>query len=288
MRVYSPKTEEVKKAIGIYADLHIHSTHSDGLLSPTQIIKMCQESGIKKFALTDHDSVSGIKQATDLCRKKIKIVPGVEMSSNLKDLDIHLLGYYIDFEDQNLISYFEDFQWHRQQRVKKFLEKLHIDGVKLDFEHIKINAKNGSLGRPHIAKALLEKGYVGSINEAFARYLGYHTPYYVPKKNIHPKEAIKKIKKWRGIPIIAHPAILKSEDLINHLIDLGALGLEIWHPDNNAKWQDRLRAIATKGRLIMTGGSDFHGFQGKYGQFGKFGCGRKEAEQLKRLASAIS
>ena len=284
MRIPSLTTKKVPKDTGVYADLHIHSIHSDGLLSPSEIINMCQESGIKKFALTDHDSVSGIKHATDIRHQKIEVIPGVEMSSNLKDLDIHLLAYYIDFEDSSLISYFEDFQWHRQQRVKKFVEKLHLDGVKLDFEHIKITAQDGSMGRPHIAKALMEKGYVGSMNEAFTRYLGYHTPYYVPKKNIHPKEAMKKIKKWHGIPVVAHPAVLNSEDLIIHLVELGAMGLEIWHPDNSVKWQNRLYEIAAKGKLIMTGGSDFHGFQGKYGQFGKFGCGKKEVDRLKRLA----
>jgi len=268
----------------VYADLHIHSIHSDGLLSPSEILKIAKEFELKTVAITDHDSVSGVKETITLAGNEIEVIPAAEISSNIGKLDIHILGYYVDYENAELLSCLDNFKQHRLSRAKKIIENLYHDGVKLDFERIKTLAQNGSLGRPHIAEALLKNGYVNSINEAFARYLGYHTPYYVPKMDIHPKEVIQKIKDWRGISVIAHPGAINNEDLIYQLIKDGALGLEVWHPEHNRKWQDTLYQIALKDGLLMTGGSDFHGFRAEFSQIGNFGCGKKEVAKLKKAA----
>lgn len=266
------------------ADLHIHSTYSDGLLTPSEIIKICKELQLKAIAITDHDSVSGVEETIHAAQKSIDVIPAVEMSSNIGVLDIHILGYYIDIRNGELVSYLEDFQQHRIERAKKMIEKLADDGIKLDFNQIKENAKNAALGRPHIAEALIENGYVHSINEAFIRYLGYHSQYYEPKKNIHPKQVIQNIKDWGGVPVIAHPGTIHREGLTNQLIMEGAAGIEVWHPDHTQSLQQKLYEIALENRLVMTGGSDYHGFRGSYDQIGKCGCSEKEVIMLKEIA----
>lgn len=268
----------------VCADLHIHSTYSDGLFTPLELIDICKEVQLEIIAITDHDTVSCTEELREAARDKIDFIPAVEMSSNIGELDVHILGYYVDCKNEELLTYFEIFKQHRYARAKKIIEKLSRDGIKLDFDQIKTKHKNSALGRPHIAEALLQNGYVGSINEAFNRFLGYHSPYYVPKKNIHPKEVIQKIRKWKGIPVIAHPAIINDDGLIDQLISDGPLGIEVWHPDHNQWWRDKLHRMALKNGLLMTGGSDFHGFHGKYSQIGKCGCERKHVSVLKQRA----
>ncbi len=267
----------------MYADLHIHSCYSDGMLTPAEIIRICEECKIRTIAITDHDSISSIKETIQLAQDKIDVVPAVEMSSNLGDLDIHILGYYIDYKNADLIDYFENYRQHRLERAEKIVEKLSRAGVKLDFARIKGIGNDVALGRPHIAGALLANGYVNSIGEAFIRFLGYHSAYYVPKKSIHTEEAIKKIKEWKGIPVVAHPGIINSEEVIHQLISYGVYGLEVWHPEHNKRAQDNFFEMAMKNGLLMTGGSDFHGFRNKFGLIGKIGCGHKEVLRLKRM-----
>jgi predicted metal-dependent phosphoesterase TrpH len=166
-------------------------------------------------------------------------------------------------------------------RVKKIVEKLFRDGIELDFNYIKSVHQNSSLGRPHIAEALVEHGYVNSINEAFVKYLGYQAPYYEPKKDIHPKEAIRKIRAWGGIPVIAHPGVVNDDTLVHQLISDGLYGIEVWHPDHSQRCQDKFYAMAKRDGLLMTGGSDFHGFQGTSSQIGQCGCGEIEVLRLR-------
>ncbi len=265
-----------------YADLHIHSTYSDGSLTPYEIVKIGKELSLRVLSITDHDSVSGVKETIELANNDIEIIPAVEMSSNIGDLDVHILGYYVDHNDSDLLEYLEVFKKHRVERVKKIIENLSRDGIKLEFEQIKVAAKNCSLGRPHIAEVLVENGYVKSANEAFARYLGYHSPYYEPKKDIHPKEVIKKIRQSNGVPVIAHPGTLNNEQLIYQLILDGVLGIEVWHPDHTSRWQQQLYEIALKNGMVMTGGSDCHGRRLGSIQIGSAGCSEKDVKMLKQ------
>lgn len=269
------------------ADLHIHSTYSDGLLTPSEIVKHAIQLNLTTIAITDHDSVSGIKEAIKLSQDRIEIIPAMEMSSNIGDLDIHILGYYIDYEKNELNAYLEIFKEYRLKRIEKIIKHLFADGIKLNFERIKSIVGNGSLGRPHIAEALLRDGYVHSINEAFVRYLGYHTPYYEPKKAVLPKEVIQKIKDCQGIPVIAHPGTIGNRDVIYHLIIEGIAGIEVWHPEHSKRQQQELREIALKNGLLMTGGSDFHGFRGSENQIGKYGCAEEEVQMLKEYNRTV-
>lgn len=264
-----------------YADLHIHSVYSDGSLTPFEIAQKSKELQLKVISITDHDTVSGVEELIDAARGDIEAIPAVEMSSNIGDLDIHILGYYIDLNNSELLTYLESFKKHRAERVKKIIRKLSSNGIKLEFEQIKTVAKSCSLGRPHIAEVLVENGYVRSINEAFVKYLGYKAPYYEPKRNIHPKEVIKKIKNCRGIPVIAHPATIHDEQIIYRLIMDGAQGIEVWHPDHTLRWQQKLYEIALKNCLLMTGGSDCHGRRFGTVQIGITGCSKEHVRNLK-------
>lgn len=270
-----------------FADLHIHSIYSDGSFNPYEIVQICKKSNLKVIALTDHDTVSGIEEALSYSTHDFEIIPAVEMSSNIGDKDIHILGYYLDHHNPALLSYLDDFKRHRAQRVKKIIHKLHADGIKLEFEQIKLVAKDCSLGRPHVAEVLLENGYVKSVTEAFHRYLGYGLPYYVPKKDAKPKEVIKIIKESKGIPVIAHPGTINNESILYQLIMDGALGIEVWHPEHTQRWRQALYEVAMKNGLLMTGGSDCHGRRIDSVRVGLTGCGEEEIKMLKKYRDRI-
>jgi 3',5'-nucleoside bisphosphate phosphatase len=262
-------------------DLHIHSTHSDGVLSPAQIVEQAVELKMTTISLTDHDTVSGVDELIAAAGDRLDTVPAVEMSSIHDDMDIHILGYYIDHREGELLEYLEEFRIFRAERVKKILANLSVDGVKLDYERVKCLAQNGSLGRPHIAEALKEKGYVNSINEAFVRFLGYHSPYYEPKMEITPKEIVQKIKRVKGVPVVAHPGAMISTGLIYQLIMDGCAGIEVWHPEHSRRQEQELSELAIKNGLLMTGGSDYHGYRSG-SQIGRWGCRENEVEMLRK------
>lgn len=266
-------------------DLHIHSKFSDGLLSPSEIVDTAIKIGLKVISITDHDSIFGVDEALTRANRRIEVIPAVEMSSNIGNLDIHILGYYIDHHSKALLSFLEEFREYREKRVKKIIEKLLVDGIKIDFERVKEIATNAAMGRPHIAEVLKENGYVHSISEAFIRYLGYHSPYYVPKKTAKPKEVIKKIKDCGGVPVLAHPGTIgQDSEIIYVLIKDGILGLEVWHPEHSKRQVDEFYEIGIKNGLILTGGSDFHGYPRGHSSIGECGCGMESVCDLKKLS----
>jgi len=264
-----------------YADLHIHSNCSDGLLSPEEIVRYSSEIDLKIIAITDHDSVQAIEILHDVGHEGVELVPAVELSSNVGHLDIHILAYFVDHKNADLHDYLAKLRAHRIKRARKIVDKLSNDGIKVDFDRMREIAKNSALGRPHIAEALREKGYVQTIREAFFRFLSYHSPYYEPKMSVEPRDLIERIKAWKGIPVIAHPGIFDDENLIRHLVDDGAVGLEVWHPDHSPTCQQALYEMALENGLLMTGGSDCHGHRRSGLQIGRCGCGKKEVKMLK-------
>jgi len=262
-------------------DLHIHSTFSDGQLTPGEIVECSKRDGVSTIAICDHDSISGIDEAVAASKGDIEIIPATELSANIGKVDIHLLGYYIDYKNSELAAFLAQFQRYRLLRIKRIVEKLYQDGVRLNFERITEIAGQGSIGRPHIAQSLLAEGYVHSIGEAFGKYLGYHCPYYEPKKSISPKEAIKKIKDYGGIPVFAHPGTIKDDGLVYQLIEDGIAGIEVWHPEHSNAYQQQLLAIAIKNSLLVTGGSDYHGNK-SHCRIGKPSCPAEDLLSLKR------
>lgn len=264
-----------------YADLHIHSNCSDGLLSPLEIVQHCKDIGLKTIAITDHDSVLAVEELRDAGHEGVEVIPAVEMSSNIGMLDIHILAYYIDHCNPDLLVYLAKLREHRVKRAKKIVERLSKDGIKLDFDRMQESAKNSALGRPHIAEALREHGYVQSIREAFVRFLSYHSPYYEPKMSIVPKDLLHKIKRWEGIAVVAHPGIYDDTDLVARLIEDGAVGIEVWHPEHSVACQQGMYEMASRNGLLMTGGSDCHGHRRSALQIGKCGCGQLQVQQLR-------
>ncbi len=242
------------------ADLHIHTYYSDGLLSPQQVIEYVKDKNLKTISITDHDAVAGVQEAIDLADREVEVIPGVELSTIYHEIDVHILGYYCDYQNSELIRYLTDLKCFRENRVRQMIEKLAKFGIKLEYNYVcNIAQQKGVLGRPHIATAMKEKGYVSTIDEAFYRFIGYHAPCYVPKKEIEPQEAIRIIKQFGGVPVLAHPGVYGSEEIIPLSIRSGIEGIEVWHPEHSRTCWERLLQIARENKLLITGGSDCHG-----------------------------
>lgn len=242
------------------ADLHIHTTASDGTLSPREVVDCAHRANLKIIAITDHDTVAGIDEAIKAAREvDLEVIPGVELSSQINQNEAHFLGYYINHQDPDLNKHLRRFKDARQKRGLLITEKLNSIGVKIDYEEVLRLSQGGSVGRPHVARALLESGKVFSIKEAFDKYIGYGGPAHVEKIRLAPGQAIKIIKEAGGIPVFAHPYYVRADSLIPELIKDGLAGIEVYHPDHDAKTTKYYKKLALKYNLLVTGGSDFHG-----------------------------
>ncbi|MEO0072745.1 MAG: PHP domain-containing protein [candidate division WOR-3 bacterium] len=268
-----------------YCDLHIHTTYSDGLLTPAQVVDLARKSGLDAIAIVDHDAIGGIEPAVAAGKTLgVEIVPAVELSCLIGETDVHIIGYYIDYRNKKLIGILKEIQEKRIERAKLMIERLRKQGARVELERVLELAGEGTVGRPHIAQALLEEGYISSYDEAFWRYIGYHCPAYVPKEKLKPQEAIKMIKDFGGISVLAHPMSYNGHtQVISYLIELGIQGLEVWRCEHTPDDVKYLEEIATKHRLLLTGGTDCHG-----GRKGKILIGELKIpyEIVKRLKNA--
>ncbi len=245
-------------------DLHIHTTASDSLLTPPQAVEIAYQMGLSAIAFADHDTMEGFYQAGKKAEElSIELVPAVELSISYKGEDFHLLGYLLKHKEKNFQKKIESFRKERFDRGEKMVEKLNELGIDLSMDMVKKAAKGGSVGRPHLADALLKKEVVQTYDEAFARYLGYHAPAYVPKKYLTPKQGIDLIHSVKGVAVLAHPGTTNRDDLIPDLISLGLDGLEAYHSQYDASTTNYYINLANKFGLIYTGGSDCHGRKGK-------------------------
>ncbi|MEO0087784.1 MAG: PHP domain-containing protein [candidate division WOR-3 bacterium] len=243
-----------------YCDLHIHTIFSDGVYSPEEVVRKAKELGFSAIGIADHDAVTGIGKAIKEGEKLgIEVIPACEFSCLMEDKDVHILGYLLDYQNPSLESFLKKVQDKRIERAEKIIGNLSKQGIKIKLERVLEIAKNGSVGRPHIAQALLEEGYVSTIEEAFMKFIGYHSPAYVPKMEISPEEALKIIRDFKGIPVLAHPVSYDFEKIIFPLIKLGILGIEVYHPDHTEYHINYFSEIAKKYNLLITGGSDCHG-----------------------------
>ncbi|MEE9450320.1 MAG: PHP domain-containing protein, partial [Ignavibacteriaceae bacterium] len=252
-------------------DLHTHSNHSDGYFSPTELIKKAAEKDIEIISITDHDSVNGLREATKAASEmNVMVIPGVEISSDIRDTEVHILGYFFDPENVELEHYLNFFREERIKRANRIVEKLNILGLPLLMEDVLKQATNSAIGRPHIAQALLAKNLVNSYYEAFYKYLGNHAPAYERKVHLSPQSAFKIISDAGGLSFMAHPGNM-PEILIKELIDAGVDGIEVIHPSHSKDKVRFYRGIVNEYFLLESGGSDFHG--GKRddeANFGKF------------------
>jgi len=243
-------------------DLHIHSTASDGRLSPEEIVRKAVELGLKVIALTDHDTVDGIPPALEAAKAypELRFIPGVEISTDLADGEAHVLGYFIDYTSRELESTLERFRNSREGRARGMVTKLGALGLDIDWERVEEIAGEGSIGRPHIARAMLEKGYITTFEEAFDKYIGHGGPAYVGREKMTPEEAVRLILRSGGIPVLAHPfTVPEPEDMARKLKAAGLVGIEAYYKDNTEEQTGAMLDLAERYGLIATGGTDYHG-----------------------------
>jgi len=238
----------------------MHTNASDGQYSPAELIELARPFDV--IAITDHDTTDGVKPAQVAARAygAPRVIPGVELSAEDDAGDVHVLGYFIDIDNpalQERLTHFRDTRYHRG---KLMLDKLAALGMPLDWERVVAIADGGAIGRPHIARALLEAGYVESVRDAFNRYIGNDGPAYVARARLSPEESVELIHSAGGAAVLAHPGLLADyRAMLARLIAVGLDGVEVVHPSNNDAVRLDLRGIAAANKLIMTGGSDFHG-----------------------------
>ncbi len=248
------------------SDLHIHTFYSDGVFSPEKIVDTAIDVGLQAIALTDHDNILSYDVAKDYMKKnnledKLEVIQGIEVNTLYKNYEVHILGYFMNTEDDD----FQDLLKQQQQaRIKQTKEIIALlakkEGIKIKFEDIKKQvADGGSIGRPHIAKAITNAGGTGSVIEAYSKYIHDDSPVYVPRKTVSPHDAVEVIYEAGGVPVIAHPHDIDiAEELIKDLMNYGLRGIEAYHRKHSPACVEYFSSMAEKLGLIVTGGSDFH------------------------------
>ncbi|WP_282941712.1 PHP domain-containing protein [Paenibacillus sp. RC67] len=249
----------------LFADLHSHTLASDGTQPASENVRLAYEAGLGAIAVTDHDTVAGIEEALEAGRRfGITVVPGVEVSTVSKGQDIHVLGYYIDHHDPLFLERLSEMREVRDRRNEMMLARLNELGMDITMDDVKsslIKSKKNdeTIGRPHIADAMVRKGYVASMSEAFDRFLGKDGAAYVNPPRIGPITAIQWILESGGVPVLAHPGLYGQDELIEELVPYGLSGLEVYHSDHTPEQEMHYKQIAERHALIVTAGSDFHG-----------------------------
>ncbi|WP_350345039.1 PHP domain-containing protein [Proteinivorax tanatarense] len=240
-------------------DLHIHSTCSDGSLTPEEIVKKASEKKLKIISITDHDEISAYKLAKPKADKlDIKLIPGVEINTEVNKKEVHILGYFIDVNNKYLIEGLEKLREQRELRVKKISEKLTHLGYPLTYDEVCQVSQGKSIGRVHVAEAMIKKGYVSSIREAFNSFLATSEKAYVPRYKLSPNQAIKLIHKAGGVAVLAHPVQIQDDQLVTELTKF-VDGIEVYHSDHSSEDIKKYLSYAEKSSLIVSGGSDCHG-----------------------------
>lgn len=241
-------------------DLHIHSSYSDGILSPTEIVRRAAEKKLAAVSVTDHDTIGGQKEALEAGKKlNMEVIEGIEFSVKEGQKGFHILGYLVDYENRDIL---DSIDWLREKRLirfRKMLDKLGDIGIHIEMDEIRSCSDTDSYGRPHLARLMLEKGFISYYQEAFARYLGDGRKAYVPKEVLSMERVFELIRGAGGVPVWAHPGgrILDNKRL-REMIEMGLKGVEVWHPNHNYDLEHRIAAIAGEYGLVATGGSDFH------------------------------
>ncbi|MBI2913247.1 MAG: PHP domain-containing protein [Chloroflexi bacterium] len=247
------------------ADLHTHSTFSDGVLTPTQLIDLAYGNGVRLMALTDHDTTQGLPEAYQAAARypDFTLIPGIEMSTDVPGNEVHILGHFIDWANETFQETLARLRESRLGRARKMVEKLRGLGMPIAWERVQEIASEGAVGRPHIARALDESGHVASVNEAFDRYLSRNGPAYVERERLTPRQVVETLLRVGGLATLAHPRDLPAlEGHLAELKDAGLIGMEVYYQDYKPAEIERLRALADKFGLLPLGGSDYHGLGG--------------------------
>lgn len=242
-------------------DLHTHTTASDGSLSPSELVREAARAGVRVLAVTDHDSTDGLAEALAEARRHppLELVPGIELNTEADRFEIHILGYFIDWEVGWFQEVLRGFREERRGRVHRMAERLAALGIPIDPEEVFALVREGSAGRPHVAQVMVQHGYVGSVGEAFDRYLKHGGPAYVSYQKLPPEEAIALIRRAGGVPVLAHPGFIDQDDLIPRLARAGLGGVECYYAAHTPAQIATFLRLTRELGLVATGGSDYHG-----------------------------
>jgi predicted metal-dependent phosphoesterase TrpH len=242
-------------------DLHSHTTASDGTLSPRELVRLAAKHGVRVLAVTDHDSTSGVGEAADEARVlgTLEIVPGLEINCDVPGAEIHVLGYGGDWDAPWFQEFLAAQREERRARVHRIAERLAELGMPIDPAEVFALVKEGSAGRPHVAQVMVARGYVKTVHEAFDRFLAANGPANVPRKRLTPIEAVRVVRRARGVPVLAHPGLARRDETIPELVEAGLLGIEAYYPEHSPAQITAYRETCARLGLVATGGSDFHG-----------------------------
>ena len=269
------------------ADLHIHTTCSDGRLQPREAVEVAKERNLQALSITDHDTIEGYIRAKDRADElDIELIPGVEITSSFEGNEAHILAYYFDFESEAFTQLLLRQRVGRRERIKGILATINGHGVDIDYEEVRAEANGANIGRPHVAQLLIKKGYVRNYFEAFSRYLSTEQLGGIDHQYPDYLEVIKAIKKAGGAAILAHPGKLYTSENIELFIDAGIDGLECVHPSHNYELQKKYSEIVAQRHLLMTGGSDYHGSVDRaHIHIGTVSIAAKYVEKMKRMTN---
>ena len=275
----------------VEVDLHLHTTESDGRLTPAELVKLVAERGLKAVAITDHDITDALEPAWETAKSypQLTIIPGIELSTDIPGSEIHILGYYIDYKNKDLQAKLQWFRDSRIGRAKQMVDKLGELGFPVDWGRVKEIAGEGTIGRPHIAHAMVEKGYVSVPKEAFDKFIGNSGPAYSQRVKQTPEEAIELIINAGGVPVMAHPSYVNNlNEVLPKLKEAGLKGMEVHYAEYDQSTRNKLGKTAAKYGLLTCGGSDYHAF-GVPGEHepGEAGPPMEVAEAIKELATSV-
>lgn len=247
-------------AVEMFTDLHLHTNFSDGTYTPEFLAKEAKRCSLVAVALTDHDTVEGCQRMKAACEAdNIEFIPATELTAESAGIELHMLGYFLDVENPRLLEQMAHFQEGRQERIREIVSRLRKLDVPLEEEDVFALANCKSPGRPHVARALIERKVCRTLDEAFERFLKRNRPGWVPKQKITAEDAIELIHGAGGLAVIAHPGLARSEEAIPALIDSGIDGIECFHSRHSASASEYYVTVAEENNLLITGGSDCHG-----------------------------
>jgi predicted metal-dependent phosphoesterase TrpH len=270
-----------------FADLHLHTNFSDGTFTPEELVLEGQKTGLSCLAMTDHDTVEGCERgAAAAANVKMEFIAGTELTAEHNDTELHVLGYFLDTQNKKLLKEISKFQIVRQNRIHEMVAHINQMGIPLEVESVFALANCKSPGRPHVARAMVKAGLVKHLDEAFERFLKKGRPAWVPKSKISALEAIELVHQAGGLAVMAHPGLNRTDEIIPALVDAGMDGIECFHTKHSTTMSERYLEIADKYNLLVTGGSDCHGYSKNKPLIGTVRLPYEHVEKLKEIRAA--
>lgn len=269
-------------------DLHTHTTASDGTYAPRELVAEAASRGVRVLAITDHDSTEGLAEAFEEAerRRPTEVLPGIEINCDVEGAEIHILGYLMDWQAPWFQAFCLEQRRERRARVHRMVERLAGLGMPLDAGEVFAIVKEGSAGRPHVARVMVARGYVKTVREAFDKYLGTGKPGHVQRKKLAPEDAVRIIRRAGGVPVFAHPGLADRDELIPGLIAAGLMGIECYYTEHSAAQRASYLQICKDHDLVATGGSDFHGPKVRAASLGSPAVPMAAVEALRTKAAA--